>query len=156
LDQRIQRPCDFAFCCVVSLVLCVSRFMIPNSPSPHPYNQGVVLARPTALDPRGAASSRPRGSCWAGSRPRPPVQTLGLWRGRQKLLRKPTVRLRTNNAAAAVDDTELIQRGEGLLRGDGANSQSLRSSPLTLISKDMDWTRQASDCKVFWRDSEIC
>jgi len=29
----------------------------------------VVPARPTALDPRGAASSRLRGSCWAGSRP---------------------------------------------------------------------------------------
>ena len=29
----------------------------------------VVPARPAALKPRGAASSRPRGSCWAGSRP---------------------------------------------------------------------------------------
>jgi len=29
----------------------------------------VVPAHPAALDPHGAASSRPRGSCWAGSQP---------------------------------------------------------------------------------------
>jgi len=39
------------------------------------------------------ASSRPRGSCWAGSRPpeatRP--QLMGLWRGGQKFAQKPVV-----------------------------------------------------------------
>ena len=30
MDQRIQRPCDCAFCCEVSLVLCISHFMIPT------------------------------------------------------------------------------------------------------------------------------
>jgi len=37
-----------------------------------------------------------------------------------------------------VNDTELIQRGGGYSqRGDGENCQSLRSSPLTFISKDI-------------------
>jgi len=36
-----------------------------------------------------------------------------------------------------MNDTELIQRGGYSHRGDGANSQPLKSPPLTLIAKDI-------------------
>ena len=44
---------------------------------------------------------------------------------------------RTDTNARHVNDTELTQKGGGLsTEGDGANNQSLKSSPLTPILKD--------------------
>ena len=83
MDQRIQRPCDCAFCCVVSLVLCVSHFMIPRPPSlrprrhtprnTSPRRRAVDLQAPsptpTRRTPRRAADRAP-------PRPHQPAHTL--------------------------------------------------------------------------------
>jgi len=56
---------------------------------------------------------------------------------------------------AIVNDTELTQRGGVFTEGDGASGQSLRSPPLTLISKDANDTESTQRGARFIYRGEI-